>query len=62
MSGKIRSDTLNTQAVLFSAYYRSLTKYLMVPLYAVEAVTEQEINDTETNIKRFQFGWRGAYH
>jgi hypothetical protein len=31
----------------------------MVPLYAAGAITEQEINNLESNILRSQFGWKG---
>jgi hypothetical protein len=50
---------VETQSIIFSAYYRSLITYFMVPLYAAGAITEQEVNDQESNIKRSQYGWKG---
>lgn len=50
LRSKIRSEHLDIQALIFSAYYRSLLTYFMVPLFAAGEVTEQEVNDFETNI------------
>ncbi len=59
LRGKIRSNHIDTQALIVNAYYRSLLTYFMVPLYAAGAITEQEINNLESNILRSQFGWKG---
>lgn len=43
LRGKIRSSNLDTQALIFSAYYRSLKTYFMLPLFAAGAIHSRRL-------------------
>jgi hypothetical protein len=57
--GKIRSESISTLTVIFSAYHRSLMLYFLTPLYAAGAITQKEICNIEANLKKSIYGLKG---
>ena len=52
MKGKIRSNDENTNALIFSAFYRSLLIYFLTPIYAAGGINKLQIDLMEANLKR----------
>ena len=48
-------------ALIYSAYYRSLMIYYLVPLHAAGAITTKEIDLIDADAKRNCFGLRGDF-
>jgi hypothetical protein len=56
---RIRTDSLNTSAIILSSFYRSLMVYFLTPLAAAGGITEKEIENIEAHMKKCQYGLKG---
>ena len=56
---RIRLDNYDLVRVIFSAFYRSLLIYYLAPIYAVGAMTEEEIDKLKTQSTREQYSLKG---
>lgn len=51
LRSSIRTDSLNTLAIIFSSFYGSLMVYFLTPLAAAAGITEKEIENIEKHMK-----------
>jgi len=59
LRGRIRANDLNTTAIIFSAFNRSLMIYYFTQLVAAGGITEKEIENIEAQMKKSQYGLKG---
>jgi len=48
LKGRLQTKNASLRLILFSAFYRSLLIYYLVPLFAAGAITENEVAAFET--------------